>query len=358
MQLTLLAIVIVACLPAFGDGEITARTSYYKERATRVVQPMIDASFETTDTSTVDAHFLVDAITSASAASGSTGTPFSEKRYEAGGRASNEFTNVFTGGVSGKYSTEPDYQSWFVGINGAFSLAEDNFVLNLSLGASFDSIDDSGINNPMAEVQEESLQSYLGSVAVTQLVSKIAAVSLTYDFTTVNGYQANLYRVVPAGGIFVPERVPDQRFRHAIFGQYKLYVRPAKATLITGYRFYFDSWNVQAHTPSFRWIQELGDSLLHFRFRYHQQRRADFHQDRYVSSSEVFLTDDEKLSSFNGYTLGTKLVLQLSDIGFKGRLGHASGIVNVDYVMQNNRFGDAIAASVGLTLPFGDDAVD
>ena len=49
--------------PAAADGTLTLRGAYYKERSTRVIQPMMDAAFQVGDHGTATGHLLVDAIT-------------------------------------------------------------------------------------------------------------------------------------------------------------------------------------------------------------------------------------------------------------------------------------------------------
>src|SRR5215831_17131791 len=86
MRLQLIAVAVLAiAAPAHGDGTLAMRGVYYKERATRVMQPMIDATLDAGSHGTVTGHFLVDAITSASASSGAADAkPFTEQRYEGG----------------------------------------------------------------------------------------------------------------------------------------------------------------------------------------------------------------------------------------------------------------------------------
>ena len=64
-----LALLVALAVPtsARGDGELELRSFYYKERATRVVQPMLDARLDVGEHGAADGHLLVDAITSASA---------------------------------------------------------------------------------------------------------------------------------------------------------------------------------------------------------------------------------------------------------------------------------------------------
>ncbi|MCX5747412.1 MAG: hypothetical protein NT062_33525, partial [Proteobacteria bacterium] len=89
MQLTTrvtlaLALAVGAVGTAWADGEVSMRGVYYKERSTRVMQPMLDGMFEAGAHGIVDAHLLVDAITSASSSSGAVDAAFTEQRYEGG----------------------------------------------------------------------------------------------------------------------------------------------------------------------------------------------------------------------------------------------------------------------------------
>src|SRR4051812_49961908 len=76
---------LAVATPARADGSLAVRGVYYKERATRVMQPMLDGMFDAGVHGVVTGHFLVDAITSASASSGAAdATAFTERRYEGG----------------------------------------------------------------------------------------------------------------------------------------------------------------------------------------------------------------------------------------------------------------------------------
>jgi hypothetical protein len=70
MQLRLALVVLVASLwsggAAHAASELILRGVYYKERATRVIPPMIDGRLDIGDNGTATAHLVVDAISSAS----------------------------------------------------------------------------------------------------------------------------------------------------------------------------------------------------------------------------------------------------------------------------------------------------
>jgi len=145
-----LAVALVASSPwaASADGTIAVRGVYYKERSTRVIQPMLDAMFEVGSRGLLTSHFLVDAITSASASSGAAGGAFTEKRYEGGAGYVQEIDNFRVGGDA-KYSTESDYRSVYVGARGEMDLAHKNAVIGLGGGMSFDRVSNTGAQSPM-----------------------------------------------------------------------------------------------------------------------------------------------------------------------------------------------------------------
>ncbi|MBA3454595.1 MAG: hypothetical protein H0T42_16010, partial [Deltaproteobacteria bacterium] len=95
LQLVSVALLAATTASASADGSVSARGVYYKERATRVVQPMLDGTFEAGTKGVLTAHFLVDAITSASASSGGADAmPFTENRYEGGAAYTHELENL------------------------------------------------------------------------------------------------------------------------------------------------------------------------------------------------------------------------------------------------------------------------
>ena len=104
-----------------ADGTLTMRGVYYKERSTRVVQPMLDGMFEVGLRGLFTGHLLVDAITSASASSGAAAAAaFTERRFEGGAGYAQEFDgpedsilDVFRLGASTRVSREPDYRSLY-----------------------------------------------------------------------------------------------------------------------------------------------------------------------------------------------------------------------------------------------------
>lgn len=338
------------------EGTVSVRGAYYKERSTRVAQPMVDADLETSEDGRVAAHFLVDSITSASVAAGAAGEPFTETRYEGGGSYTHELGELRISG-GGRLSYEPDYTSLFAVLSGEIDLAEKNTTVAVALAQGRDSISNAGLQdaNSMAPEITGSLNTTLASASITQILTPSLVGALTYDFTYLSGFQQNVYRAVPAGGVLEPERVPETRIRNAVFANVRGYLDSTRTIGVVGYRLYFDDWGIVGHTPEARVIQELAPELeLHARYRFHKQSQAEFYKPIYDTSDpdiEPFLTSDQKLTNQRTQIFGVKLDGALGIVGVTGRFADARVSALFEYTTQTTTFGNAIAGQLAFTVP-------
>ncbi|MGE0549598.1 MAG: DUF3570 domain-containing protein [Kofleriaceae bacterium] len=351
--------------PVYADGSVTLRGAYYKERATRVMQPMLDAMFDAGTRGLVTVHVLVDSITSASASAGAENAePFTERRYEGGGGYTHEMS-IGRAGFEGKYSSEPDYKSLYVGARGELELAQRNTVLGLGAGFSTDTISGGGtqgISQPMLQCDPQSmataldckLNTYSLFASASQILSRNAVVAITYDIAVLRGYQSNPYRTVLAESGTPAERHPDERLRQAIAGSLRYYLTPSHTTLIGAYRYYRDDWKVRAHTPELRVVQEVGHTAdASLRYRFHSQDGAVFYRDRYGDPTMYdYLSDDVKLDTFTSHTMEAKLGVLGEAFGLNGSWAGARLEGILQYIVQHNRFGNAITAHLAVTVPF------
>ena len=357
-RLAALLVPTIAVLASAGiaraDGEIHLRGAYYKEKATRVAQPMLDARLDVSEDTELSGHFLVDSITSASVASGAAGQAFTENRLEGGLSVTHRIDNHQTG-VFFRYSDEPDYKSLFAGLRGLGELAEKNTTVGWSLAVGRDRISNEGAQDPdgmgQFEAVEGTMTTVVGSLSMTQLLAPWLQVGATYDLIHHDGFLENPYRFVFVGGVQLFEQVPDSRLRQALFGNLRAYIPMTRTAVIAGYRLYADDWDVIGHTPDIRLVQEVVDQFdLHLRYRYHRQNQASFFRQVYDAPS-LFFTDDVKLSAFDSHTFTLKLDTALSNLGLTGRMGEARVDLLVSYVIQNNRYGDAVVAQFGMEIP-------
>jgi hypothetical protein len=358
LRLAALAVAVLAG-EARADGVLSLRGAYYKERSTRVQQPMVDATFDTGENGQVRGHFLVDSITSASAATGAGGVEFTELRYEFGLGYSHRLPRHVTIGAQARFSTESDYSSLFAAGHVELALFDQTTTVRALFGRTADQIDN-GVSLMMGSLgtppREESLATTMASLGVAQVLGPRVVASVTYDLIHMSGYQANIYRVVRGGTEPVPERVPEERLRHAVAASVRVYL-PTRTTAIAAYRFYADDWGIVAHTPEARVIQEIVPGLdARARYRFFTQTAADFWKPVYMQSELVdpaaFVTDDEKLSPFTTHTFGGQLSGALRLLGIGGGWGDLRIDVIVERVLQDNAFGNAWVGGMGLTVPF------
>lgn len=369
LQLTLVAVTLGAlgapARPARGDGTLAMRGVYYKERATRVMQPMLDAMFDAGTHGIATAHFLVDAITSASTSAGSVDAePFTERRYEAGVGYSHRLDTITIAGNT-KVSTEPDYLSIYAGARVQAELAQKNLVLGLGGGFSRDTISAAAPAGPVEPTlrcdamrtaePSCSLDTYSIFASASQVVRHNAVVAVSVDVSELRGYQSNPYRQAIVGETLASERHPTGRTRQAFAVSARYHVVQTRTTLIGAYRYYRDSWKVHAHTPELRVVQEIGHEVdTSLRYRYYAQDGATFYRDRYPADDPAmtqFVSDDVKLSAFTGHTVEAKAGILGSALGLQRWAAiRLEGIL--EYAIQHNRFGNAVVAHVALSIPF------
>jgi len=350
-----LGVAVADAAPARADGTLSLRGAWYKEKATRVIQPMLDATFEVGEDGEAAAHALIDAITSASSAAGALGEPFDERRWEVGGGYRHTFERLRLGGAA-RLSYEPDYTSIFVLGNAELILADQTTTIGLGGGIGHDTVGKSGPTAPNMRPTIGTLTTALGTLSVTQVMTQNRVAGVTYDLIYLDGFQENPYRTAITSEGLVLERHPDTRLRHAIAGTVRQFVPATTTTVFATYRFYADDWGLAAHTPELRLIQEAGDGVdVTLRYRFHWQREADFYLPSYPSNDMdefPYITDDIKLSGFTTHTIGAKFGVLGRVLGFTGRLEEARGELLLEYTDQNNRFGNAVQAHAALSMPF------
>ena len=378
-----LQLALAACLAAgaaYADGTVTARGVYYKEKATRVVQPMLDGMFEVGAHGLVNAHFLVDSITSASQSAGAVNAKqFTENREEGGLGYTHAIEAPFGDesivdgirvGGEGKYSTESDYKSFYIGARGEMDLAEKNTTVGAGFGYGHDKVSggaSGGLGQIMLQCKQGEpdqpecpLDSYSGFASVSQLLTRRAIVGATYDVAALRGYQSNPYRSAIVGMNTMRETHPTSRTRHAIALSARYYFDQTRTTVIAQYRYYRDNWlkhgaiGAGAHTPELRIVQEVGSTVdASLRYRFHTQLAAFFYQDRYnMEPADGFVSDDVKLSAFRSHTVEAKVGMLGETFGLGGRFAAMRFEAIIMYVAQDNRFGNAFVAHLAATFPF------
>jgi hypothetical protein len=253
----------------------------------------------------VTARATVDVVSAASVDVVSQATPgFSETRY-AGSLAATKRFGAWRPGLSASYSWEPDYRS--LGLGGAVErrLGGADTTGRLGVDVLLDTV---GQVDTPDEAFSEGLETHAVDASLTQVLGPRTVLRGTYTLTLQRGYLEKPYRFVPMfdqAGLDAaatagdpldldtfdryrlperpPENVPDLRVRHALAARLLRYLPGLDASLRLDYRFYVDSWSMQAHTLElgFRWA--VGEELtLGAANRVHWQSSVSFWQRTYV----------------------------------------------------------------------------
>ncbi len=313
---------------ARADDYVSVRGFYYREASTRVIQPMVEVERDSPSGVDVGAHFLLDAITSASIAAGTNvDRVFTETRSEAGLRVRKRWQRTDLT-VAYRYSAESDYWSHTVGLSLGRRFWGDTGTIRFSLGYGNDSMTARGrIPDCMPGMPAPScsLDVLFASAVYTQVLSPVLLAQLSYDAAYLDGFQGNVYRSVPVPGLGY-EVLPERRLRNALAPRIAYYIPATGTGLQLHYRFYWDfypgesesgrePWGILAHTIEGRIYQQLTENLeLRLLYRQHVQNHArfwcDFAANRscYMPGQSVYYSTDPKLGAVHTEYPEVKLV--------------------------------------------------
>ena len=344
VRLTLAALFTSAVTAAHAENSVTISGNYYKERSTRIYEPFVRVTADLPYETEVDVAYLVDNITSASAAFTSTDEPFSEFRHEIRLGAKKKFFDMLIPGVTFRYSKEPDYESYTVGGSLAVNLFDENTTVAAYVQRQSDEVRQRG-----REGFVESLDNTFFGLSVTQVLLKNLIGGVSFDNSAPRGYQENPYRA---------ELHPRERDRYSVAAWLGFRNIPTGTSVKGWYRLYTDSWDINAHSFQIETSQRIVRGLeINPRFRYHTQGDAFFCAPvsmRAPGRDPNANTQDPKLCAFNSFTVGAQVAWTQSWLrGTPLELFATSRIEPAYYFFrQTNRYGDAHIAQLDWYWPF------
>lgn len=205
-------------------------------------------------------------------------------------------------------SDEPDY----IARNASVDIAQEVFggMTTVSLGFSRGADDVSKTDAPEFRDTADHWQYRLG---LTQILTPRWLASLNVEALADRGFLANPYRAARVFGASVPERHPRTRTARAVKLRTIAELGAADAVRAE-YRYYWDTWDVRAHTAELGYARHLGPIwLAEGTLRFHTQGNALFYSDN-ATSETVFVSRSKQLSSFSSYALGGKLSYRLKRV--------------------------------------------
>lgn len=212
-------------------------------------------------------------------------------------------------GLRGSNSTENDYRSDAVAVEGRYSTADNNTTWVAGAGTSRDTI------NPVNElVVGEKRRVTDVMVGVTQAWSKNDLVQANLSYVKGRGYFSDPYKLADERPRSRNQMIALVRWNHFYESEKPLL---DGTTLRGSYRYYSDTFGVRAHTVSAEWVKPINDRFSVIpNARYYTQRAARFYFDPVYDSvigepfpvgNPTFYSADPRLSTYGAITVGAKV---------------------------------------------------
>jgi hypothetical protein len=287
----------------------------------------------------VSANYYMDMVSSASIDVMTTASPYKEERTQ-GSLAFDVLQGKTQYSVSYTLSDESDYTA----NTASFDLSQDVFgdLTTVSFGFSqgWDEVRKNG-----DDAFEETVDRRNYRFGLQQIVTPRLMAGLNYEVITDEGFLNNPYRSVryldetsARGFSYQPELYPHTRTSNAVAINAR-YFLPYRAAIHGEYRFYTDTWGIDANTVSLgythpwgkRWIFEAG-------YRWYDQSAADFYSDLFPrADAQNFLARDKELSTFTSHMFSLGATYELPSLGWE-RIQRST--VNLFYDRINYQYDD------------------
>ncbi len=313
-HIAVIGVVVLAAGPLARQGHAAvlpedradALYHYYDGGGVRIDGPSVLVRKSVGQSVSLSGSYYVDSITSASidvVTIGASPDGYTERRTQWGfGADYLRGDTIMSFGVS--RSDENDYEARTLN----FAIAQEVFAglttITLGYGSGSDTVGRRGDSDFSEDVDRNAYR-----LAVSQVLTRNWLMSLSYEGVADEGFLNNPYRRVryldasePLGFGVQDEVYPESRVSSAAALRTRYHL-PYRAAVSGEYRFYTDSWDINAHTFEVGYIQPVKDRwLVEFKYRYYTQTGAEFYSDLYpFRDAQNFLARDKELSDFQSH---------------------------------------------------------
>jgi len=235
---------------------------------------------------TASAGYGLDIISAASVDVVASASRSREQRHETTLGAQVALSERVSVGVSGRDSREPDYLSDGLTATLDHETEARDRRLHVELRGRWDRVGPGWTLQERADLYAGTL-----SASVTQVLDRYTLLRVGLQADVLSGLQSSVYRYVPIGGQWFPERVPSERVRGAATARIQRSIRPTLAATAE-YGLTADTWGLVAHAAEvgLRW-EPAPWALIDLRARVLRQSATDFYQGTYGSLSEYRTRD-------------------------------------------------------------------
>ena len=246
--------------------------------------------------------FYIDAVSNASIDVVTTASPYKERRNDFGLALDYAVRDSLITLAVGA-SKEPDYSTRSISVDVAQETFGGMTTVNLGFTRGADKVGQKTIGF------FDQAKHWQYRVGVTQILTPKWLASVNLEAVSDTGYLGNTYRVARVFGAAVPERHPRTRSSRAVKVRAigRLDLGGARDAVRAEYRYFWDNWDIKAHTVEAGYSRYLGQSFLADAFiRYYTQTAALFYSDN-AQGETTYVSRNRQLSEFNNVVVGGKL---------------------------------------------------
>ena len=256
------------------------------------------------DKVSLSASYYVDAVSNASIDVVTTASPYREQRTEYGLGADYAYRDSKIS-LSTSTSREGDYTANRFGLD----ITQETFGGMTSVSTGFTRGDDQ-IGKTGAPEFTDTASHWQYRLGVTQILSPRWIMSANAEVLSDDGFLGSPYRIARVFGAAVPEKTPRTRSGRAL--KFRLIGDlNARDALHLDYRYYWDTWDIKAHTAEVGYSRHFGELwLADASLRYYAQNKALFYSDN-ASTETTYISRNRQLSTFNSVGLGAKVAYTL-----------------------------------------------
>ncbi len=205
------------------------------------------------------------------------------------------------------HSSENDYISNAFSLQGAWSTDDNNRTWTVGYGRAADKIDPT--NGGQLGIANERKKTNELIFGVTQAVSTRDIAQLNLTIGSGKGYYSDPYKTL--------DYRPRERSQFALLGRWNHFLNGDGSTLRGSYRYYHDSFGINALTVQAEWVKPVTDSLtLTPLIRFYSQSAAKFYVDGQYDPNGYPIfpalatgqlnSGDQRLSAFGALSVGIK----------------------------------------------------
>jgi Protein of unknown function (DUF3570) len=259
------------------------------------------------DRVSLSGSYYVDMVSNASIDVVTTASPFKERRtaYDLGldyvvrdSQVSLAFTS----------SDEPDYTAKGASLDVSQEVFGGMTTVSLGFTRGWDQVGKHG--TPGFFDYAKHWQYRLG---LTQILTPSWLMSANLETISDDGYLGSPYRAARVFGAAVPERNPRTRSSRAL----KLRAigdLGSRDAMRVEYRYYWDNWDIRAHTAEAGYSRYIGESWLADGFvRFYSQSKALFYSDN-ATTETTYVSRNRQLGTFDSFGLGGKATYKLANL--------------------------------------------